>query len=565
MTREAPKSDSKEHSMADPKNAPIPVGKVSVGRETVAEFRLKNELGPTHVSVREYDWTHSADEDKPKSDLGKGHESGYRRTIFHHSQGVEVGGYKRGRERAYTELYVEEQAEHLLEQAKVKQKTFSGTSNVITLRAGGKFALSPDPGARYLTAEARHVGIFPKSDYRESMLKSEEVMGREGYRNSFECLPMDVPFRPHARVPRPRIEGSLLATVVGPSSQDVHTDPHGRVRIRFHWDRKSKRVDSKRLCWARVAQAWAGKGFGTMFIPRIGMEVVVQFIEGDPDRPIVIGCVYNDVNYPPLTLEDDQTKSIICTRSSPQEDGKPLGFNSIEFEDMGDQELLSVHAQRDLKEEVLHDRSRVVKNDETVKVEKNQTITVGTGGANPPCIRKLAVHGKERIEVAEERDETVTKKVTQTFQAEHERVVKGPQNFTVEEDKIEHIKSAYELTTDKKFNLTQGSTSLTFAEQKVSLDAAGAVHVKRGPAEVTIDQSGKVVVSSPSGISLQCGSSKLELLPSGVEINGMKVACTAGASSLELGPASAKLSGPMSSVEGTATCSVKGLMVNVNS
>jgi hypothetical protein len=126
-------------------------------------------------------------------------------------------------------------------------------------------------------------------------------------------------------------------------------------------------------------------------------------------------------------------------------------------------------------------------------------------------------------------------------------------------------RNTYELTTDKKFNLTQGATSLTFADGKVSLDAAGTVHIKRGPAEVTIDDSGKMVLSSPNGMSFQCGANKLELLPSGVEINGMKIACIAGPSSVELGPTGAKLSGPMTSVEGTATSSIKGLMVNVNS
>ena len=173
--------------------------------------------------------------------------------------------------------------------------------------------------------------------------------------------------------------------------------------------------------------------------------------------------------------------------------------------------------------------------------------------------------GNEVVAVTGEREETVTKKVTQNLQAEHERNVKGPQHFSVEEDKVEHIKAAYELTTDKKFNLTQGATSLTFAENKVSLDAASAVNLVRGPAELTMDESGMVVINSPTGIALKCGTNTINLSPSGVEINGMKITCAAGPTSLELSAAGARLSGPVTYVEGTATCSVKGLMVSFNS
>src|SRR3990172_5948148 len=137
--------------MANKKNAPIPVGMVSRGRETIGEFYSKNELGPTHVSVSEYDWTRSSDEVNTKAQVGKSHESGYKREIYHHSQGVEVGGYDRKGKRAYTKLYVKEQAQHLLEQAKVTQKVFSGTSNVLKLGAGGRFALETDPGTQYLS------------------------------------------------------------------------------------------------------------------------------------------------------------------------------------------------------------------------------------------------------------------------------------------------------------------------------------------------------------------------------------------------------------------------------
>jgi type VI secretion system secreted protein VgrG len=539
--------EEEEQPMADQKNAPIPVNKVSRDRETIGDFRSKSELGPTHVALWEYDWTHSADEEKPKHDLGKSHESGYKRRIFVHSQGVEVGGYKRGSERAYTELYVKDQAQHFLEQAQVTQKTFSGTSNVITFRTGGKFALTPEPETKYLATQTRHFGTFPKAGHREDLQQPEEGVGREGYRNSFECIPLTVPYRLQEPIPRPRIEGSVLATVVGPSSQDVHTDPHGRVRIRFHWDRKSKKLDSKRLCWARVSQAWAGKGFGTMFIPRIGMEVIVQFIEGDPDRPIVMGCVYNDVNYPPLTLEDDQTKSILCTRSSPQEEGKPAGFNSIEFEDMADQELLSIHAQRDMKEIVLHDHTANVMNDETLEIENDQQMTVKGN-------RTKAIEKNEEITVKGNRSTTVSKNESFTVEGSRSASVAGTDSLAVEKDRdvaikgnlscsiekdelrsisksrstsiegedILKIKKMLQVKADEAIQLAQGSTSLSFSQNKVNLDAGGAVTNTQGSVTVTI-KDGKLNIKASEGVTIERGGSTVRVESSSIGIKGSKV------------------------------------------
>jgi type VI secretion system secreted protein VgrG len=533
--------------MANPKNAPIAVTKVSGRRESVGEFHSKRALGPTHVSLWEYDWTHSADEEKPRHELGKGHESGYRRKIFVHSQGAEVGGYKRGSRRAYTELYVKEQAQHLLEQAQVDQETYSGSSNVVTLRAGGKFALDTEPGTRYLAIKARHAGIYPKSGYGKDLQTPKEMMGREGHRNNFECILLDVPYRSCEPIPRPAIEGSVLATVVGPYSQDVHTDPHGRVRIRFHWDRKSKRVDSKRLCWARVSQAWAGKGFGTMFIPRIGMEVIVQFIEGDPDRPIVIGCLYNDVNFPPLTLEEDQTKSIICTRSSPQEKGQPLGYNSIEFEDMADQELVSIHAQRDMKEVVLHDHTVNVKHDETLEIandqrmavkgnrtkaiEKNEEIVVkgnrGTTVAKNESLtvegsRSASVAGTDSLAVEKDRDVVIKGNLSCSIEKDESRSISESRSTSIEGEDTLKVKKKLEVTADEAMQLAQGSTSLSFAQNKVNLDAGGAITISQGSVTVTI-KDGNVNIKASEGVTIERGGSKVRIASSSIGIKGSKV------------------------------------------
>lgn len=427
---------------------------------------------------------------------------------------------------------MKEEAQHLLEQAQVRQKTFSGTSNVLSLQTGGKFSLELEQAAKYLSLKTQHVGHFPKSGHRKSTLAPGEVAGREGFRNSFECLPLPVPYRTYTPIPRPKIEGSVLATVVGPSSQDVHTDPHGRVRIRFHWDRKSKKVDSRRLCWARVSQAWAGMGFGTMFIPRIGMEVIVHFIEGDPDWPIVMGCVYNDVNYPPLQLDDDkandQTKSIIRTRTAPQEKGKPVGYNSIEFEDMADQEMFAMHAQRDMMEEVLHDHEVTVKNDETIAVERHQSETIGgdlaltVKGARSASVAKndtLSVDGSRSASIAKNDglnvegslSVSVTKLVTQTYQADHQRSVTGSQTLSVDKDKKESIKGAYELATDKKYELKQGATTLMLEQDKVLLKGGGTIKIQRESAVIEIASNGEITINTGEAVKISGGGATITM------------------------------------------------------
>ncbi len=532
---------------------PVPIaafGAVAGHLETLASFESVMELGPTKVSVLQQDWTRPAtpftamSQAKGDPPAWEVYEPGERP--------VPLSGYDSGKEN-YTREHLKDAAQLRLEGLQARLALRRGSSNVTGLTAGMNFEVRGHPtgseNQKYLVLSAQHIGVS-----EEDAVSGEPgvLTEREGYRNWITCIPTSIPYRP-ASVRRPVVQGIVAATVVGPDSEEVEPDVHGRVMVLFHWDRE-RRSSAESPCWVRVAQSWAGRGFGTLFIPRIGMEVAVQFVEGNPDWPIIVGCLYNGDNPPPYMLPKQKTKSGIRTRSS-RGGG---GANELRFEDKKTEEEIYLHAQKDLNEVVEHDRDAKIHHDDHTAVDKMQTLTVGKD-------REKTVEGNETIEVKLERKTTVTKKVTETFQDEHERSVKGPQKFTLEKDKIEHIKAGYELTTDKKFNLTQGGTSLTFADSKVSLDAAGAIHVKRGPAEVSIDDSGKVVVSTPQGISLQCGSNKLELLPSGIEINGMKIACTAGPATLELGPAGAKMSGPMTTVEGTATCSVKGLMVNVNS
>src|SRR5690606_20708725 len=146
------------------------------------------------------------------------------------------------------------------------------------------------------------------------------------YGNSFTCIPASVPYAPPLTTRRARVEGAQTATVVGPSGSEIFTDKYGRVKVQFNWDREG-RSDAGSSCWLRVSTPWAGKNWGMIAIPRVGSEVVVDFLEGDPDRPIITGMVYNADSMPPYLLPDNMTQSGIKTRSTQQ--GAAANFNEI--------------------------------------------------------------------------------------------------------------------------------------------------------------------------------------------------------------------------------------------
>ncbi len=364
----------------------------------------------------------------------------------------------------------------------------------------------------------------------------------------FLAIEQGLPLRPALATYKPRAAGPQTAIVVGPSGQEIWTDQYGRVKVQFHWDRRGK-SDENSSCFVRVSQSWAGTNFGVIHIPRIGQEVVVDFLEGDPDQPIITGRVYNALNPPPYSLPSNQTQSGIKTRSS--KGGNSTSYNEIRFEDLKGSEELHIQAERD--------ETIVVKANRTLNVGANETVTVGG-------TRTTTVAKKDTVTLQDEHEITVTKKVTQTYQDDQQLQLTGNQAIEIGKDKEEHVAQTYTLRTDTKFQLKQGSTTLTFESNKVTLDAASEVTVTRGPATLSIDDSGQMTLSTPTGITLQCGPNAIALSPSGIQVSGLLVIVKADPSTLELGPASAKLSGVMTKVEATAVCSIQGTaMLNLNS
>ncbi|MCK4341528.1 MAG: type VI secretion system tip protein VgrG [Phycisphaerae bacterium] len=187
------------------------------------------------------------------------------------------------------------------------------------------------------------------------------------YESRFECIPSSLTFRPPRVTPWPMMRGAQTARVVGPSGEEIHTDEYGRVKVQFNWDREGK-FDDKASCWIRVAQGMAGGGYGLLFLPRVGQEVIVDFLEGDPDQPIITGRVYNADHMPPYTLPDEKTKSVIKTHSSKGGGGT----NEILFEDLKDSEQILIYAQKDLHVRVNSDRVENVGHDRHLTVEEQK-------------------------------------------------------------------------------------------------------------------------------------------------------------------------------------------------
>ncbi|TKD46936.1 type VI secretion system Vgr family protein [Azotobacter chroococcum] len=222
-----------------------------------------------------------------------------------------------------------------MEAEETRHEILSGLSNVRVLTPGYRFTLVDHPddelNTDYLVLSVEHQGSNNVEDEPAN------------YSNSFSILPLRVPYRSMPLVRKKRAWGPQTAVVVGPKGEEIHTDRHGRVKIQFHWDRRGH-GDERSSCWVRVAQSWAGNGWGSFVLPRVGQEVLVHFLDGDPDRPLITGCLYNGVNQPPYALPEFQTCSTFKTLTTP--DGG--GGNELRFEDRKGKEEVFIHAERDL-------------------------------------------------------------------------------------------------------------------------------------------------------------------------------------------------------------------------
>ena len=262
-------------------------------------------------------------------------------------------------------------------------------SNCRQLVSGHKFTVE-----RHFNADSEYVITSLSHSARQGDYRTNQSEFQ--YSNQFTCIPSALPFCPQRLTPKPVVQGTQTAIVVGPAGEEIFTDKYGRVKVQFHWDREGKN-DAESSCWVRVATLWAGKQWGVVHIPRIDQEVIIDFLEGDPDQPIIIGSVYNAREMPPYGLPDNKTQSGIKSRSS--KGGTPANFNEIRFEDKKGQEQVYIHAEKN--EDI------IVENDKTENVGHNETITIQND-------RVETVMGNETLSVVKDRTRTVSQNETVT-------------------------------------------------------------------------------------------------------------------------------------------------------
>lgn len=381
-----------------------------------------------------------------------------------------------------------------IQEEEAQVATLNGSGNVRAFVSGATFTLED-----YFREEMNNKKYLLLSVSHRAEQAGYQTRGsgaETSYSNTFTCMPADTPFRPRRLTPKPVVEGVQTAVVVGPSGEEIHTDEYGRIKVQFHWDREGHN-DQNSSCWMRVGQLWAGPSWGSMFIPRIGQEVIVDFIEGDPDRPIVVGCVYNAHNMPPYQLPGNKTKSTIKSNSSKGGGG----FNEIRFEDLKGSEEIYIHGQKDENiviendktQSVGHDESLTVGNDRTKDVGRDETITIG---------RNIT------LTVGENRSETVG--------VDHTEDIGGSMSLTVGNTCTMTVGSScdVDIGTDHTENV---SKNYTLNAKTITLKAEDKLEIKVGSASITVKKSGDIDIKGKN-INLK-GSGNVILKGSKIGMN----------------------------------------------
>ncbi|MEC5386798.1 type VI secretion system tip protein TssI/VgrG [Uliginosibacterium sp. H3] len=346
---------------------------------------------------------------------------------------------------------------------------------------------------------------------------------------SFSTLNSHQDYRPPRNTAKPIVQGPQTAIVVGPSGDEIYTDKYGRVKVQFHWDRYGKK-DEHSSCWVRVSHPWAGKNWGFIAIPRIGQEVIVEFLEGDPDQPIITGRVYNADQMPPYDLPANMTQTGVKTRST--KGGGVANFNEIRFEDKKGSEQLFIHAEKNQDIEVEndethwvgHDRKKTVDNDETVQVKHNRTETV----ENDESI----TIGNNRTESVG-RDESITISNNRTEDVGNDESITIGSNRTESVGKDESITIAENRTTsvgkDEKLDVSGKRTSSVAKDDQLQvgknwvIEAGDSVTIKTGSASITMKKDGTITIKGKD-ITLDGGGKINVKASSDLVLKGSKIA-----------------------------------------
>ena len=496
-------------------------------REAVTEWTMEKEVQPILYALQDFDFK------KPKNSL-LASASVTRQYGAAHFEMFDFPG-------EYVEPADGDRlADVRINELQAQYEVLEGLSNVRGLSTGCTFKLKKhtraDQNREYLITS---VSLSADGGPFGSMGESSEAEG-EHFSCSFTCIEKKQQFRSPRLTPKPIIQGPQTAIIVGPAGEEIYTDKYGRVKVLFHWDRYSK-ADENSSCWVRVSQGLAGKGWGQISNPRIGQEVIIEFLEGDPDRPIITGRVYNAEAMPPYALPANQTMSAIKSNSSKG----GAGFNEIRLEDKKGEEQIFMHGEKNLDirikndafETIDHDRNLVIGNDQVEHVKNNRSETVDADHMETISKdRHLKVVGKEAKDVGKSQSLTVTGDVIEVFKANHSEQTTG--NYYLKAENI-----VIEASTNITINVGESFIAIEKSGIKIKtpgdivIEAEKKVEQKAGTkwtAEATLTaelkanlkttingglkaavEAVKVGVESKAGMELKAGST-LDLKADGV-------------------------------------------------
>ncbi|AZD30827.1 type VI secretion system Vgr family protein [Pseudomonas chlororaphis] len=346
-------------------------------------------------------------------------------------------------------------SQRALERHRADYQQAEGWGDQTRLVSGHFLELSEHPRSEWndlwLLTQIVHEGKQPQ--VLEESVTSDTTDNKDdfhqGYRNRFLATPWDVFYRPPLKHPKPRVLGSQTAKVTGPQGEEIHCDQYGRVKVQFHWDREGQ-SDDKTSCWLRVSSGWSGAHYGGIAIPRVGMEVLVTFLESDPDQPLITGCLYHKEHPVPYALPANKTRTVFKSMSSPG----GAGYNELRIEDKKGAEQIFIHAQRDWDENIEHD---------------------------------------QKIRIGHERHDTVVKNTYTELKAEEHR--------TTHADRKVEVKADDHLIVGQDQHIKLGAAQLIQAGQEIHLKAGQKMVLEAG-AELTLKAGGSFIKLDAGGVTV---------------------------------------------------------------
>jgi type VI secretion system secreted protein VgrG len=483
-----------------------------VGEDAIAELQREEAVHTGMITLKHYDYLQPSLRLLSLEMLAAGREDRY------HYPGK------------YTTMGEGERLARLrLEEAESRRHLIRGSGAVRSFEGGTRFELREhyraDANQEYILLTVQHHCVA--NSYRSGDVTLE-------YQNVFTAIPSEVTYRPPLLTRKPVVHGSQTAVVVGKEGEEIWTDPYGRVKVQFHWDLVGERNEHS-SCWVRVASSWAGKQWGAVQIPRVGQEVVVAFLEGDPDQPIIIGSVYNAEQLPPY-LPDHPTQSGVKSRSS--KGGGPGNFNEFRFEDKKGQEEVYLHAERNLRTVVEADESRTVRHDRVTTIQREDKKTIKDGKvkvlveqgnyevtANKGEMHLIVEKGEQHVGNRDGIQLIGVKKGTQNLTVtegdqyfavnkgnQHIMVNNGNQKTTIKGEQTNTVKKKIEITVEEGNH----TTTLKKGGQVVTAELGSIIYTAKQSIELVVGAN--VIRIDNTGITIK-SAGKVEIKGATVNVN----------------------------------------------